>query len=42
MWTVIKVLGLIWLSLAILIGIMYLWFKLTQQPYSEEYEEDDF
>ena len=42
MITVLKVLGIIWLASLLIIGIVYLWFKITHQPFVEEYDEDDF
>lgn len=42
MLTVFKVLGLIWLGSAILLGLIYLWAKLTGSSFCENYDGDDF
>lgn len=42
MWIVLKVLGIIWLASLLVIGIAYLWAKITHQPFVEEYDGDDF
>lgn len=42
MLTVLKVLGVIWLVSLLVIGIAYLWYKLTRQPFVEDYDGEDF
>lgn len=42
MITVLKVLGIIWLSSVLFLGILFLYYKLTNQPISVEYDGDDF
>lgn len=42
MLTVLKVLGVIWLVSLLVIGIAYLWYKLTGRPFVEDYDGEDF
>lgn len=42
MITVLKVLGMIWLGSILVLGIGFLWYKLTKQPIVEEYDGEDF
>jgi hypothetical protein len=42
MITVLKVFGIIWLVSLLAIGIIYLWYKLTGQPFVQDYDGEDF
>lgn len=42
MLTVLKVLGIVWLVSLLAIGIIYLWYKLTGQPFVQDYDGEDF
>ena len=42
MLTILKVLGLIWLGSIVLIGLTYLWCKITRTPFVVEYDGEDF
>ena len=41
MLTTLKVLGVVWLISLLLLGVVYLWGKLTGQPFCEDYDGDD-